>query len=421
MTLSAALLSVWRESAQCLERGTKMKGYQAFGLYYFLVYTTLIYLLSTRKREFLYSKFKCSSGNQRLEAPLQHTPSKFPFANDYQFKVCLFENVCVHDGGIEYFEDPKSFAPASAKISAWIKTGDPLLSLGYIGPDWSPKINFAALPRNLERKYELVLLDANSFTVNFAHFLLDNIYPQIHVLRLFNIKENAKILLINHNNCDDPRQSWENKSSIFNPHISRRAHCNDLYHHFVPSILGGSYRNLDEMKGLVCYRKLLAGQSSAFSLQSHDLSREIMYRRIRRHVKARYGVKDNLKSNLIIVCYKKEGYDVSFWPGLCEEVRRARMQLQYRIVCSQDCMDPWSFEGNLKMTQRASIFVSEHGSLSHLSVYGPTGAVALIVGHSEFKDPQYFLHFLDKHYLYVNKYGNHSLEQYLQYAEELLN
>ena len=120
-----------------------------------------------------------------------------------------------------------------------------------------------------------------------------------------------------------------------------------------------------------------------------------------------------------MVCVKKSGYDVTFWPSLCDDVKRLKMKTKHEILCSEDCMNPWKFKENIQTIQTASIIVSEHGSLSHLSVYGPHGAVVLMVGHTEFKDGQYFLHFVDKYFFYIDRFKNESLESYLMHAEYL--
>ena len=330
----------------------------------------------------------------------------------------MFENVCIRDGAVEFFEDPQSPAPQNSKLSSWISKNDSLLTLGYIGPEWSPTVKFEPVPMRSDNEIDLVLLDANSFTVNFAHFLLDNIYPQLQAIGMFKL-QNANILLVNHNNCDDPRESWSNDTSMFDPTQTRHEHCIHLYQHFVPQLLGGTFNNAQDMIGTNCYKKLLAGQSSAFSLRSFDLSRNLVYQNIRETIKKRYSISGECKRKRIMVCTKKQGYDVTFWRSLCENVRSAKMKSKHQIVCSEDCMNPWKFRQNIKKVQKASIIVSEHGSLSHLSIYGPQGGVVLMVGHTEFKDGQYFLQLIDKYYFYIDRYQNDSLESYLRYAEDL--
>ena len=176
-----------------------------------------------------YSSFRCLGGSQAIDTNImrQATYKKFPL-NDPEHRTCLLRNVCVLNGTLFFFqrnqtadEDksrslslPLDFTPQGINLKwySFVYYITKTFLLGFDGNMFHTghlrgftipiKMLYGSLSQlisdgnksGLNFKYStismskmLTFLDANSWTFNYGHYMIDNVIPAFTAAKVFNL------------------------------------------------------------------------------------------------------------------------------------------------------------------------------------------------------------------------------------------
>lgn len=165
---------------------------KTFLLFLSLVYKT-IYVTSKTPTQDRYSSIQCVGGSQLLETQSLNWAmrqgnklSKFPL-NDPEHRACLLRNVCFSQGNLTYFVTafhnsiyPKDYLPEGFNGNV-VHTGH---LRGFTVPI---QTQVGLIPLNYEwSNSSVAFFDANSWSFNYGHYLIDNVIPTFIATKLFN-------------------------------------------------------------------------------------------------------------------------------------------------------------------------------------------------------------------------------------------
>jgi hypothetical protein len=198
--------------------------------------------------------------------------SKFPL-NDPEHRTCVFRNVCFVNGDLTYFVT--GFHRLNVPID-YLPEGfnGRMTHVGHLrGFTKTVKTVVGTIPTSYEwSNKSLTFFDANSWSFNYGHYLIDNVIPAFAAAKLFNLK------FVN------TQQIFETKCRLFTTleeAFSQRAvdynrslgtyqdTCLKHIDGFAKYFFDSSPLYLDEMEGKsLCFKKLFTGQGSTFGLKS---------------------------------------------------------------------------------------------------------------------------------------------------------
>ncbi len=344
-----------------------------------------------------YSSFQCTGGSQDFQGwKLQHLPASFPTADDIRFRVCILHDVCWIKKELHYFESPsEQLLPHRFKMAGlasqnvkpapqhdYLGGGSSQFVVpGYLGGSLALRVAQASVPRDVgyDLRSNIHLFDAHSWSDNIGHLLFDNLMPQFIALEMFDLAmhwSSSQLSVLT--DCHLPLP-------VNNPYWNkpRKSVCMDLYTLFATLLFGSEPRWLLKSDD-ICFRNVIVGQSSAFSLYSMQISRSSSVRSFRDHVLFRLGLQ-GLAPGLpeIVIPLKTPGLNEkdSRWKDLCSYVgavvRRADSERQLPVVCYVPV--DVSFQDSVKIAQNAVIFVAEQGTISYNGIWCRDGTLLVSI------------------------------------------
>ena len=237
------------------------------------------------KNSALYSSHHCVGSSQAMtNMVLQKTHKSYPNSTDPMIKTCHFRNVCLFENRLQYFKHPF----LESVESEYFPNGFPdsqMLYVGYISPEPLTVNVFENMSfPTTDSKFHVHgvgLVDHNSMSHNYAHYLIDNVIPHLIAMKIFNLPIESGVQVFD-DRCSYMRNehpAWP-LYGVTNSSLTYQEACtyklNTMWKFFFdrPPIF-----TKDE--SILCFRDLVVGQGSAFSLKSLDLSRAINYRDFR--------------------------------------------------------------------------------------------------------------------------------------------
>ena len=355
-------------------------------------------LLSGRTDSFnnhTYSSFRCIAGSQDIPPSwiLQHTQAGFPTANDYSSRICLMHNVCWVNDHFEYFENNEpGFDVQYVKISSF---GSNFVNGGYFKVPWKFLIKTTPVPFDISYEKDDVFLFVDpSFSDNFGHHLIDDLFPALAAMNIFNIKFSRGSIIYN-----DCRMSfYANWTSAVN-NKPRWILCEKNWRIYPKLVFGREAVNLqNEWLGkTVCMSRLIVGQSSALSLRALDFQRAVTVRQGRNAILRNLGIVGNAtrsENMTILVLLRGPGLNGgALWPTLCKDVKAICQKLNstMTVICSTPASQ--SVADQASDAQDADIIVAEHGTVSYSCLYAKDGTVVISIGQKkEIKEPQILMY-----------------------------
>lgn len=367
-----------------------------------------------------YSTFQCIGGSQVLDtnSMRQASVTVFPL-NDAAHRTCLFKDVCAVNGKLTYFS---KYGPDRVAID-YIPQGfnGNIFHVAYLRAFTLP-INTIVGPMPAEYLYsktDLTFLDANSWSFNYGHYLIDNTIPNFMAAKIFNLPIKGSQQLFE-NNC----RLFSTLEPAFADRIVTYNRSMGTYRQACLAKLDGMYAHffdkaplyLDQMESTtMCFKKLMVGQGSTFGLKSIDLSRGYFLREFRDFVLKRMVTRNPKISfppqeNLILVGMRTVGAaGGKVINDLCEATIEAlKVNKEYEGMFKVECFVPsdLSFEEEIRQVQRAKIIVSVHGTISYMSLFARDGTQQISIANpKELKENQillYATHF-QTHYLTWDK------------------
>jgi hypothetical protein len=300
------------------------------------------------ERLHVYSSFRCIGGSQHIQNPdiLRHSPKKFP-KYDFKYRSCMFTNVCfMFDSEyptMAFFRSPamrpKQQSTDSASVQVPIEFtpagfGVELLQLGALSDFSTSRVNKSFMPvhyvdeplwrnqnnlDNGERDSEsnskqnggtstnsvskrwrnpyiepnLVAFLGSTSWANYGHYLIDHVFPTFVAAGLWNISVENVLQLLD-NSCMQMALVNPNLPYNFDPSLTNHQYCLNLYtnlsRHFfdLPPVFLDS-RAAEVSDKMMCFKRAILGQNSAFGAASQDLSRAHWLRQFRDLVVRRVG------------------------------------------------------------------------------------------------------------------------------------
>jgi hypothetical protein len=377
-----------------------------------------------------YSSFQCIGGSQVLnsESLKQATVYNFPL-NNAEHRTCLMKNVCLLDGELTYFvsQELQTSVPEDYQLNGFHGS---MFHTGHLRGFTLP---FKTVNHSIPSDYSFTdstisFLDANSFSFNYGHYLIDNVITAFAAAKIFNVpfvdtQQVFETNCVRFANLDD---AYTNRLITFNRSMGTyRQACleklDGMYSHFFdyPPIY------IDQSKGKnMCFRRLMVGQGSTFGLKSVDLSRPIYMREFRdfvlRRIYAQKHISPPPQENMILVGLRTVGAaGGALINDLCAQVTNAFSHIPvYNTTFVVKCIVPsaMSFEDEIFHAQRAKIIVTMHGTISYLSLFSRDGTQQLSIAHpKEFKENQILLYSTHFQTLYLNWDEMHKLSGILHH------
>lgn len=267
----------------------------------------------------LYSSFQCIGGSQVMDtnSMKQASVTIFPL-NDAAHRTCLFRNLCSVQGQLTYYSKysktdsiqvPLEYLPKGFKGN--------IFHVAYLRAFTLPiKTTYGSIPEEYSfSKTDLTFLDANSWSFNYGHYLIDNVIPAFMASKLFNLQ------------FDGSQQLYETTCRLFSilePAFSDRivtynrsmgtyqqaclAKLNGMNHYF----FNNQPMYLDQLQNNnICFKKLIVGHGSTFGLKSIDLSRAYFLKEFRDYVIQRIITQEKQdmppQENLILIGLRTVG------------------------------------------------------------------------------------------------------------------
>jgi hypothetical protein len=340
------------------------------------------------------------------------SPQGFPVADAIRNRVCKLSDVCIINKKFVYYES-KDVHP-SLRIAAFRGA---LVKSGYVGDIWAPLISNEPLPSDLEYDSKFIYFyTSNSFDDNFAHLLIDDLFPVLAACNVFNLPT-SKVKLI-HNSCKN--QQWGDKDlCVYNRTKTRKQVCFENMDTYSPLVLGSRALDLNDIDNK-CFKELVVGHSSAFSLQAIDLERAITLRSARDAIARNSGTAWGSRptQNRIFVLLKRTGYqgppDIA---TLCEDVERVTKEIDASVEIY--CVDPLTISvvEQIAEARKSTVVIAEHGTTSYSILFAHDGAVLLSIGSTEsLKESQVMLFATHFETIYLARENYIWLKDYVKQA-----
>eukprot|EP01038_Epipyxis_sp_PR26KG_P006909 gene6909-9461_t len=384
--------------------------------------------INPRKRKLtqngLFSSFQCISGSQRLETGnMQHTQSRYPI-NEVDMRVCHMKNICLVNGTLTYFMNPKlkEVVPEDFTVNGFQGS---MFHTGHLrGLTMPISVVYYEVPSNyIPHPSKITFLDAPSWSYNYGHYINDNVIPAFTAAKIFNLPFEGTQQLIE-TNCrlfTTLEEGFSARLVDYNHSMGTyRQAClakfDGLHHYFFDN----RPLYVDQMQSSqICFKNLIGGHGAAFGLRSLDLTRAIILRDFRDHVLKRIPEGPKLE-NLILVGLRTVGTaGGSLINDLCGHVKSAAASFtDYRV----ECMVPTDldFVQEIHYVRTAKIVISVHGTVSYLSMFARDGTQQIVVANpKEFKENQILLWATHFHALYLGWDRLKSLQGLIHHAISL--
>ena len=247
--------------------------------------------------------------------------------------------------------------------------------------------------------------ESNSYSYNYGHYLFDDVYPHFTMTEQFGYSfPTITKRQVFSSSCREFGFSNIKAEEIvaFNHSLGTyRQACTDrlnskwkYFFDAPPVYLEPLYSNN------ICFQTLFMGQSSMYSLKNVDSSRAAMLRKFRDYVIQRMekmmGKAFPEPQNRILVGIRGPGHTQEVMPDLCELINHQYKQERvlfptlesYEIVCimNQDL----SLEEEISYVRSSKILISEHGTISHMSLFARDGTQQIVLVNP--KDNRYKEH-----------------------------
>ena len=388
-------------------------------------------LENVQEAEPIYSSFKCSGGNQDFHDMKPYDEDSISLKN----KVCKLENICFQTDRFVYFQHPEeSMAPEFVQIQR-----KNIVKLGLVQDvvvDFDFYLSIArsiAVPSHLEfddnKTWFLIL---SSYSDGIGHHLMDDLYPVLSAMDLFEIPlDDAAIAYTGCRVLDH-----YNEKNAYNTSKNRSEVCDENFATFSKLIFDTEAVMLPKVmtsdRPYKCFKSLVVGQNYAFNVDTVDKMRAITMRKgrdlVTRHITNSIEAKDMWdfiggKFVVLILPKNNPGFQAGvLWPTICKDVPSILQKLGL-----QDVMVICNPSGTLKrdveisLINQASLIIAEHGTLSLLAAfYGRDGAVLISVGKDEeVKNTETLLYSLHIHVLFTTIERMDNMTSLLRYGLHL--
>ena len=272
--------------------------------------------------------------------------------NDPQHRTCLLRNVCIVNGNLTYYI---SNATASEVPKDYLPSGfdGKMFHVGHLRAFTIPlNTETGDIPPTYSwHAQKTVYLDANSWTFNYGHYLIDNVLPSFFAAKIFNL------------DFADAQQLFETSCRQFTTLPAKFSNDKVAYNKSL-----GTYRSacLDRIIGMhhlfynhkpifvedyinkpVCFKQLMGGHGSTFGLKAVEMSRGYVQREFRAYVLDRISKRspelkasfDAPQENLILVGIRSRGSaGAEIVSNLCTKAQDALRVLslyngRFRVEC----------------------------------------------------------------------------------------
>lgn len=388
-----------------------------------------------------YSNHQCIGGSQVLETyPMSWAMrqgkqlSKFPM-NDPEFRTCKFRNLCLIDGHLTYYINnyTAKHIPVEYLPEGMQKGGGAMFHVGHLRGNTLPiKTVTGHIPVDGSITWHNpsvpIFLDANSWSFNFGHYLIDNVIPSWIASRIFNIpfgsiqqlfETKCKQFTILDRSFADNQVGYNKSLGTYSEAcLSRIEGMHGHFYKHSPLFLDELHSypatrptNPKEKKSRppsICFRTLVAGHGSTFGLKSVDLSRAVVVREFRDYVVGSMP-SDMIQAqeNIILVGLRTQGAaGGKIVNDLCSRVKDALAKLdefytaRYRVECFVPA--ELSLYQEITMVRRARVLVSVHGTISYMSLFSRDGTQQIsITDPKEHKENQILLYLTHIYMVYL--------------------
>ena len=375
----------------------------------------------------LYSTVTCTAGHQNF-------PNDWKFYNDdynsIQNRICMFENICLFDQQLIYFQHEDEYkAPDYAKFPQ----DDVFVFLSLTGL-LNIKIDVArnqSIPDFLLESYDnkTWFFTLASYSFNFAHVLMDEIFSVIGAMNIFNIPQQDVVLLY------DGCQSHHDKVNLLdknNPHGHPYDFekptvqiCQDNMKYYSKLVFNQEAIDLETIfnsKRNICFKKFIIGQGYVLSSGFVDKQRPVVLRQGRDMILNNLGYKNLLKPKKlsIIVLPKKRGFYSSAWLTMCDDIKHLVDQDKTLSTIPLRCIPhdgTLSIKEEILLIQQATLIIAEHGTISFIALYANDGTVLLSVGNNKkLKDGQSLLYTSHLQVYYTAVEVNDTMKELIQFG-----
>lgn len=371
----------------------------------------------SQKSDGKFSSFRCIGGSQVLDANSmkQASVTVFPL-NDAAHRTCLFKNVCAVNGKLTYYskygpdEVPAEYTP--------VGFGGNMFHVAYLRAFTLPLQSIVGpVPADYPfSDVDLTFLDANSWSFNYGHYLIDNTIPNFMSAKIFDLPFEGTQQLFE-TNC----RLFSTLEPAFADRIVTYNRSMGTYRQACLAKLDGMYSHFYDKKPLyldnmhsstMCFNKMMVGQGSTFGLKSIDLSRGFFLREFREYVlkrlttRARQPLTLPAQEDLVLVGMRTVGSaGGKVINDLCDSVTKAlRDNTAYHKRFRVECFVPsdLTFEDEIRQVQRAKVIVSVHGTISYMALFTRDGTQQISIANpKELKENQILLYATHFHTLYL--------------------
>jgi hypothetical protein len=207
--------------------------------------------------------------------------SKFPL-NDPEHRACVLQNVCFVHGNLTFYVSPvlENIIPTD-----YLPLGfdGKVVHTGHLRGFTTPiQTKYETIPTSYEwSNVSLTFYDANSWSFNYGHYLIDNVIPTFIMAKLFNLpftpsqqifETKCRLFTILEESFSRRRIEYNKSLGTYQQgclrHLEGFAH---YFYDYKPLFLD-EYRHRS-----LCFRRLTVGQGSAFGLKSVGKSRCATY------------------------------------------------------------------------------------------------------------------------------------------------
>ena len=289
---------------------------------------------SEEETEVRYSSFQCTAGgNQKFPAEWNFYDETF---NRIDNRVCKFKNVCLDENlnFFNYYQHPEELkAPQFAQLNSANLFLPGMLEKFTNLDEWALdmfRIVKSAIPRDVpfidNRTW---LYTSASYSYNYAHLLLDDLFPAIAALDIFNIdfsEEERGHAAIIYSGCEDLHTVIHDVSSYPTSNKYDRSDeefkfnaCTDNFKKYSKLIFGDEATPLTSLKGrTLCFEQLIIGQGGSLNMGCVDKQRAVTLRKGRDAIVRSLNLHDKPSpQGLSVMVLTKHT-----WPTMCEDTSR---------------------------------------------------------------------------------------------------
>lgn len=350
---------------------------------YIIHFFGVLNLASSTMNSVDFSEYHCTAGSQWLKwkATRAANAFNFPDSTDMNIRICHFTNVCWVNKTLVYYLDPYLVenTPDYLHPTAF---GSSLLSLsghtsGVLG--WSPMYILGRRPDHLkfDALINVHLLGKPSYDGNPGHLMIDTVFPGLIAKEMFGFeRELGRLIVLG--SCDGEELVWWKTNTT----VGNICHLN--YQNIGRQFYDAAELWLENTED-VCFRNVIAGQQSAFSLKSLELGRATYGRHIRNLIRDRFGLNNTqlLRHKILVVLKSYGPKESSRWDTLCHDV--GDLIAHNFTSVDYECINPAeiSFEEQVRKAWSANIIVAIHGTNSYIALFTRDNTVLVSIGNDD--------------------------------------